>query len=75
MLHVTNGHSVIESFRKGAIPGEYLSWDDPLHDGPVPLTATLGELQDASRPGAGANASVPSSAADWGKCARLDSNQ
>jgi hypothetical protein len=46
MLHITNGDSVIASFRAGSIPGVYLPWRDVLHDGPVPQTATLEELSD-----------------------------
>jgi hypothetical protein len=46
MLHITNGESVVHSFREGAIPGSYLSWNDVLHDGPVPATSTLSELSD-----------------------------
>ena len=46
MLHVTNGDSVIESFKAGQVPGVYLAWNDPLHDGPVPETSSLEELSD-----------------------------
>src|SRR5690242_13873940 len=46
MLHITNGDSVIYSFREGEIPGEYLAWSDSLHDGPVPLKASLEELSE-----------------------------
>ena len=46
MLHVTNGDSVIEGFKAGRIPGVYLAWADPLHDGPVPETSSLEELSD-----------------------------
>ena len=46
MLHVTNGDSVIESFKAGQVPGVYLAWRDPLHDGPVPETSSLEELSD-----------------------------
>jgi len=44
MLHITNGDSVIHSFKEVRIPGEYLSWMDVLHDGPVPGGLTLDEL-------------------------------
>lgn len=44
MLHITNGDSVIRGFREAALPGEYLAWSDPLHDGPVPMTSSLDEL-------------------------------
>jgi hypothetical protein len=46
MLHITNGESVVGTFRQVRFPGTYLSWNDVLHDGPVPHTATLGELSD-----------------------------
>src|SRR5689334_15672387 len=46
MLHITNGESVVQLFKDGGIPGLYLSWDDPLHDGPVPAAASLPELSD-----------------------------
>ncbi len=44
MLHITNGDSVLRGFREAGIPGEYLAWADPLHDGPVPMTDTLEDL-------------------------------
>lgn len=46
MLHITNGDSVVGTFRQVRFPGTYLSWRDVLHDGPVPQTATLSELSD-----------------------------
>ena len=46
MLHITNGESVVGTFRQVRFPGTYLSWIDVLHDGPVPQTATLSELSD-----------------------------
>ncbi|HKV95258.1 MAG TPA: DUF1835 domain-containing protein [Candidatus Angelobacter sp.] len=46
MLHITNGDSVVGTFRQVRFPGAYLSWRDVLHDGPVPETATLSELSD-----------------------------
>jgi hypothetical protein len=46
MLHITNGDSVIGGFKSGGVLGVHLSWDDPLHDGPVPATASLAELSD-----------------------------
>jgi len=46
MLHITNGDSVVGTFRQVRFPGSYLSWIDVLHDGPVPQTATLSELSD-----------------------------
>ncbi|HUQ92476.1 MAG TPA: hypothetical protein VM120_12420 [Bryobacteraceae bacterium] len=44
MLHITNGDSVLCSFESVSMPGEYLSWRDILHEGPVPQTETLAEL-------------------------------
>jgi hypothetical protein len=46
MLHITNGESVVGTFRQARFPGSYLSWIDVLHDGPVPQTGTLSELSD-----------------------------
>ena len=46
MLHVTNGDAVLAGFRAGGIGGEQLAWRDVLHDGPVPMTATLEELSE-----------------------------
>ncbi len=46
MLHITNGDSVLEGFRDGGIPGTYLAWRDPLHDGPVPQLPSIEALSD-----------------------------
>jgi hypothetical protein len=46
MLHITNGDSVITSFKTGQIPGTYLAWRDVLHDGPVPKRDSLEALSD-----------------------------
>jgi hypothetical protein len=46
MLHITNGDSVVGTFRQVRFPGVYLAWRDVLHDGPAPQTATLSELSD-----------------------------
>jgi hypothetical protein len=46
VLHITNGDSVIEGFRAAALPGTYLPWRDPLHDGPVPQLPSLEALSD-----------------------------
>ena len=43
-LHVTNGDSVIYTFKKAGIVGTHLPWRDVLHEGPVPAGATLDEL-------------------------------
>jgi hypothetical protein len=44
MLHITNGDSVVATFRQARFPGKYLSWADVLHDGPVPDLPALEEL-------------------------------
>jgi hypothetical protein len=44
MLHITNGDIAVERMRDGGLRGEYLPWRDVLHEGPVPVTATLNEL-------------------------------
>lgn len=46
MLHITNGDSVTGTFAVAELPGEYLSWLDVLHEGPVPRTETLEELSE-----------------------------
>ena len=46
MLHITNGETVTSTFRQVRFPGIYLAWNDVLHDGPVPQTASLSELSD-----------------------------
>jgi hypothetical protein len=46
LLHITNGDSVLSTFRQVRFPGRYLAWKDPLHDGPVPLVADLQSLSD-----------------------------
>ena len=42
-LHVTNGESV--QLRETGLPGEVLTWQDALHEGPVPAGLTLEELR------------------------------
>jgi len=46
LLHITNGDSVLNTFRQVRFPGRYLAWKDSLHDGPVPQTADLESLSD-----------------------------
>jgi hypothetical protein len=46
MLHVTNGDSAANGIRAAGVGGDVLPWRDVLHDGPVPLTATLQELSE-----------------------------
>ena len=36
MLIVTNGQAAVGALERAGIPGDKLSWDDVLHDGPVP---------------------------------------
>lgn len=44
MLHITNGESAVRLMREGGLEGEFLPWDDALHDGPTPQTQSLSEL-------------------------------
>jgi hypothetical protein len=46
LLHITNGDSVLNTFRQVRFPGRYLAWQDVLHDGPVPQTESLADLSD-----------------------------
>ncbi len=46
LLHITNGDSVLTTFRQVRFPGRFLAWRDALHDGPVPQTADLASLSD-----------------------------
>lgn len=43
-LHITNGDSVIYTFRKAGLAGEHLAWADVLNEGPVPAGLPLEEL-------------------------------
>jgi len=40
-LHVTNGDSVLYTFRKAGIAGTHLGWVDALNEGPVPAGLSL----------------------------------
>jgi hypothetical protein len=40
-LHVTNGDSVLYTFKKAGIGGTHLGWADVLNEGPVPAGLTL----------------------------------
>lgn len=42
-LHITNGDSVVYSWRKGGLVGTHLAWRDILHEGPVPAGLSLEE--------------------------------
>jgi hypothetical protein len=44
VLNITNGNSAVKIMRQANIPGTFLSWDDVLHDGPVPAGLLLEEL-------------------------------
>jgi len=46
MLHITNGDEAAAKLRESGVPGEFLAWRDPLHDGPVPDCDSLPELSD-----------------------------
>lgn len=43
-LHITNGDSVLYSWKKGGLVGTQLAWKDVLHEGPVPGSLPLREL-------------------------------
>lgn len=43
-LHVTNGDSVLHTWKKAALLGTHLAWRDILHEGPVPADLPLEEL-------------------------------
>ena len=43
-LHVTNGDSVLHTWKKAGLLGTHLPWRDILHEGPVPANMTLEAL-------------------------------
>ena len=43
-LNITNGGSAIELMKAAGITGDAFSWDDLLHEGPVPAQLSLSEL-------------------------------
>lgn len=43
-LHVTNGDSVLHTWKKAGLLGTHLAWRDVLHEGPVPAGLQLEEL-------------------------------
>ena len=43
-LHITNGDSVVYTFKKAGILGTHLAWRDVLHEGPVPAGLPLESL-------------------------------
>ena len=48
MLHIVNGDCAIEALKDSGIEGDFLSWLDVLHDGPVPEGLSLEELSEVS---------------------------
>lgn len=44
MLHITNGDHANLALKHQGIEGRYLSWNDVLHDGPVPSGLSLDEM-------------------------------
>jgi hypothetical protein len=46
MLHLTNGESAAGSLRGSGVPGRVISWQDVLHEGPVPAGLTLEGTSD-----------------------------
>ena len=45
MLHVTNGTSAMNRIHELGLPGYIVSWDDVLHEGPVPTGLDATELR------------------------------
>lgn len=43
-LHLTNGDSVLYSWKKAGLLGTHVAWRDVLHEGPVPAGLSLEEL-------------------------------
>jgi hypothetical protein len=43
-MHITNGDSVVYTFRKAGIVGMHVPWRDVLHEGPVPPLSSLEQL-------------------------------
>ena len=48
VLHIVNGDCAIEALKDSGIEGDFLSWLDVLHDGPVPEGLSLEELPEVS---------------------------
>jgi hypothetical protein len=46
MLHVTNGTAIIPAMREAGVPGAIVSWDDVLHEGPVPFGLTPDAMRE-----------------------------
>ncbi len=45
-LHITNGESANDALGRAGAPGESLSWDDVLHEGPTPAGLSLKALSE-----------------------------
>jgi hypothetical protein len=45
-LIITNGSSAVGAIRNAGVEADFLSWDDVLHDGPVPAKSSLAQLSD-----------------------------
>lgn len=45
MLHVTNGSIAVSRLHDLGLPGQFVPWDDPLHEGPVPSGVSEAELR------------------------------
>ncbi len=46
ILHITNGSSAQRVMQQAGIEGEIVTWDDVLHEGPVPSGLELSELSE-----------------------------
>ena len=46
VLYIVNGNCAIEALKDSGIEGDFLSWLDVLHDGPVPEGLSLEELSE-----------------------------
>jgi len=62
-LHITNGDSAASLISKSEVPGDVLSWRDPMHHGPFPADLDLDALAEVrgryfSAPDADANDTI-----------------
>jgi len=46
MLHITNGGATLRLMGPAGLPGEFLPWQDVLHEGPVPAGLGLDALSE-----------------------------
>ncbi len=44
ILNITNGSATIDLMHQAKIPGDFIAWEDVLHEGPVPGGLSLKEL-------------------------------